>query len=429
MSDGDEEPASEESTADTEALDVDTLGSRLDDAADALEAAETEAALDTVEEQLDAIATDLEAADLPEPEDEDEASPTEELQERLDDLRADLEEQRGPYASDVVDVVGEQQSTITDTEWTDQGVGELADAVSDFLASVGDILDADFETPEADTESLADALDAAASAVDDAGLDADEDAETIASLVEAADALSVGVEGSQSWDDLSVREKLQAQGFYEPIEGSKAKDYPPEWSALKVWTKRDDAEMVLLALEKLGDSQQMERLCLDALKKMGNEEALDALTQRAARRDIPAIEAIGAIGSEDGIEAIIDYTESDSNPALQKAAIHSLGQIGSEETTQAVADQLAAENDGVRSQAARSLGLIGDTRAVHPLSDLLADDEDDSVRTSAAWALRQIGTEAALEAAAAHADDRSFIVQEEAKKAADALESGEAATA
>jgi HEAT repeat protein len=76
----------------------------------------------------------------------------------------------------------------------------------------------------------------------------------------------------------------------------------------------------------------------------------------------------------------------------------------------------------VRSRAARSLGLIGDTRAVAPLADVLDDDESDTVRASAAWALVQIGTEDALEAAAEYADDRSYIVEQEASAAADALD-------
>ena len=44
-----------------------------------------------------------------------------------------------------------------------------------------------------------------------------------------------------------------------------------------------------------------------------------------------------------------------------------------------------------------------------------------TVRAAAAWALRQIGTEAALEAAAAYTDERSYLVQHEADLAAAAL--------
>jgi len=68
--------------------------------------------------------------------------------------------------------------------------------------------------------------------------------------------------------------------------------------------------------------------------------------------------------------------------------------------------------------AARSLGLLGDTRAIQPLSDILEDDDGDTVRASAAWALRQIGTERALEVAGEYTDDRAYLVQAEAEKAA-----------
>ena len=81
------------------------------------------------------------------------------------------------------------------------------------------------------------------------------------------------------------------------------------------------------------------------------------------------------------------------------------------------------ENDNVRPYAARALGLIGDTRAIDPLADVLAEDGSDDVRAAAGWALRQIGTEEALEAAAKHADERVYIVQTEAEKATKALDS------
>ena len=113
--------------------------------------------------------------------------------------------------------------------------------------------------------------------------------------------------------------------------------------------------------------------------------------------------------------------DAGSDPGLQKVTLRALGEIGSEEATQAVADKLVMDNENVRPHVARTLGLIGDTRAVDPLADTLENDEDDNVRAAAAWALRQIGTEAALEAAADHVDDRSYLVQHEAERAADSL--------
>jgi len=424
MSDGDEEPeeTTEEAGETETAVDPDTLESRLDDAEADLDAAETEADLDEVEAELDAVEADVEAADLPEPDEDDEESREEQLQDRLSELRDGLEEQRGPYASDAVETVETAQSTIESTRWTEQGEADLAETVAAFLDDAGDALDEDFAaTSDPDTAALGDDLDQVVDAVEAAALDADEDADTIAELVEAADGLEAGVEDAQAWDDLSVRQKLRAEGYYDVI-GQKHKDFPPEWTALKEWEKRGNVEMVLLCLEHLGDSDFMERHCLESLVRMGNEAALDEVGQRAARRDTTAIEIVGKIGSEDGLEHVEDYVEEEGSPNLRTTALKAVGEIGSEDSTQLLADQLAADNADVRSQAARSLGLVGDTRAVEPLADALADDGSDTVRASAAWALVQIGTEDALAAAAEYADDRSFLVEQEASTAAEALD-------
>ncbi|MDH5020995.1 HEAT repeat domain-containing protein [Halobacterium rubrum] len=426
MSDGDEEPeeTTEEAgeTEDTTAVDPDTLESRLDDAEAALDAAETEADLDDVDADLDDIEADVEAADLPEPEDEDEESREEQLTARIDELRDGVEEQRGPYASDAVESVEDDQSTIESTRWTEQGEADLVDVVASFLNEAGDVLEEDFDaTDDPTTEDLAGDLGAVVDAIEAAGLDADEDADTIAALLEATDGLSEGVEDAQEWGDLSVRQKLRAEGYYD-VMGQKHKDFPPEWTALKEWEKRGNVEMILLCMEHLGDSDFMERHCLDSLLHVAKEEALDEVGQRAARRNTKAIEIVGKIGSEDGLEHVEDYVDEEGSPNLRTTALKAVGEIGSEESTQLVANQLVAERDDVRSQAARSLGLIGDTRAVEPLADLLEEDDSDTVRASAAWALTQIGTEAALEAAAEYEDDRSYIVEQEAVKAADALD-------
>jgi hypothetical protein len=424
MSDGDEEPEETPAEDGETAVDPDTLESRLDDAEAALADAETEAALDDVEADLDAIEADVEAAEFEEPEDDEEESRGDALEGRLSDLRDDLDEQRGPYAEDVVSAIEDAQSTIESTRWTEQGEDELVDAVESFLDAAGDALDDDFDVSgDASPDALSTDLDAVIEAVEATELDADEDADTIAALVEAADDLSAGVEDAQEWDDLSVRQKLRAEGYYD-VMGQKHKDFPPEWTALKEWEKRGNVEMILLCMEHMGDSEFMERHCLDALLHVAKEEALDEVGQRAARRDEKAVEIVGKIGSENGLEHIEDYADDDgSNVTLQTTALKAVGEIGSEESTQLVANQLAVDQEDVRSQAARSLGLIGDTRAIDPLADVLADDDSDTVRASAAWALTQIGTERALEAAAEYADADAFLVEQEAAKAADALES------
>lgn len=246
MSNGDDEPAeaAEEPAAepatladsldavaaalDAEPVDEGALADALDAAESAVAVADTEADLDGVESALDEIESSLEAADLPEPEDEEEEAPREALESRLGDLRDAVAEARGPYAADVIDSVEDSAATIADTRWTEQGEGETADAVGAFVASVNEALDASIGAPES-VDGIDGTLDAAVDEIDDAGLDADDDAETIAALTDAAGALADGVEAAQAWSDLSVREQLQAEGFFDVLDHHK--DFPPEWSA------------------------------------------------------------------------------------------------------------------------------------------------------------------------------------------------------
>jgi len=415
MSNGDDDE-------DAESLVV-TLESRLDDAAASLEAAETEADLDDVEATLDEIESDLEDANLPEPDEDDEEAedPREELESRLSDLRADLEEQRGPYVEDVVGIVEGAQSTLADSEWTDDGESEAVAAVEDFVDAAGEHYDIDESTgstPEQAAETLGDI----AETLSASGLDPDEDAETIAGLLEAAQALEDDLEAAETWDDLTVQEQLDARGFYDVLDDENRKDFPPEWTALKIYARRGEVEPMAFALEKLGDSEFMEEYVLDQFLYMGSEatEAFDVLHQRAQKRNKLPIRILGKIGDERATETLQEFIDGDGDHQLQKVTLRALGEIGSEASTQPVANRLVAEEPEVRSVAARALGLIGDTRAIEPLSDVLSEDEDDSVRASAAWSLRQIGTERALDVASEYTDDDAYLVQAEAEKAAGA---------
>ncbi|MFC6955078.1 HEAT repeat domain-containing protein [Halorubellus litoreus] len=395
---------------------VEELRDRLEELQELLDAAETEADLDDVEADVESLEADVEASDLPEPDDEDEDAPEEELVADIEDVQSDLEEARGPYAEDVASDLGDVASTVADTRWTEDGHEDVLAAVETFVDDAGDALDDSFDVDDEEPEALADALEAVADAIESAGLDADDDAELIATLLEATETLQAAVEDAEEWDDLSIREQLDYHGVYDQVDHRK--DFPPEWHALKVYEKNFDAEGVLVVLDRL-DSDFMERHCMEVLEKLGPEEALDEMSQRAQRRDKAAIRILGKIGSEEPVETLVDYVDADSDPELQKATFRALGEIGTEEATQPIANKLVADSEDTRSRAARALGLIGDTRAISPLADVLADeDEADRVRASAAWALNQIGTEAALEEVSGYVDDRAFIVQAEAEKVA-----------
>ncbi len=298
MSDGDDADASDGGDV------IEAFERRLEEAAETLEAADTEADLDEVAATLDEIEADLEDADIPVPEPEDDEEdpedPTEDLEDELSDLRDGIEEKRGPYDTDVIDAIDDVRSTITGTRWAEEGENELVPGVQEFLDTAAEIIDAEFGEAVADTEELSVILESVTEAVEDADLDADEDAETIADLLSATDTLSDAVDAATAWTDLEIRERLHREGFYEPIEGKKHKDFPPEWSALKAWEKRGNVEMVVLLLDLMGDTEFMARHCIEALEYMGDEAGLDPLMDLANRRNLNAIDAIGKIGAEEG---------------------------------------------------------------------------------------------------------------------------------
>ena len=425
MSNGEDDPTdADEGDADAgELATTEDLDDRCAAAAEALAAATTEADLDDVEATLDAI----EAALPPVPEaDEDDADdpddPHEAARSQLADLRDDLEAARGPYAEDVTDAIESATAAIDDGDWTEQGESEVVDAVGSFADAVAEQVDTDAGKPETIADT-GDTLDALADAVSGADLDPDADDETIAALIEATDTLDSDIEAAEEWADLSVRETLQSEGYYDVL--GHTKDYPMEWAALKEHEKRGNTDMVLMALDSL-DSDFMEEHCLDALERMGpvaaTDEAIETMLARAEKRDKPAIRILGKMGATAAVETLIEYVDADSDAPLQKVTFRALGEIGDERAVQPLADKLLMDNDIVRPQAARALGLIGDTRAIKPLSETLKADDNANVRAQAAWALRQIGTKRALEAVVDHGSDETFIVQTELEKAREELD-------
>ncbi|SEN94232.1 HEAT repeat-containing protein [Halorientalis persicus] len=410
-----------EGGADVPAADAAAVGNRLDSVEDALEDAETEADLDAIDADLDAIEEAVEAL---EPDDEDEENEeAAELRDRLDSLREDVESQRGPYAEDVTETIDAAADTVETTEWTEDGELEVIPAVEEFLDSAGSQLVETFEPDSDEMADLAAELRTVSEIVDDTNLDADDDAETIETLLEAAEGLEADLDDAEEWDDLLVREQLDAQGFYDPLDPENRKDFPAEWNAVKLHEKaykdgdEEAVEMILLGLETF-ESDFMEENVLDSLERIAPPEATEDLLAMAEKRNKQAIRILGRIGAEDALDTIEEYVEG-GDVALRKVTLRAIGAIGAERSTQVVADQLVDDDAEVRSTAARALGLLGDTRAIDPLADVLAEDDADEVRASAAWALNRIGTERAREAAADYADDRAYLVQVEAEKAAE----------
>ena len=393
---------------------VSEFETRLTEAETSIENAETEPELDSAEALVDDIEADIENAALPD--DEEDATNREELEGTVETLREDIEEKRGPYAEDVVAEVQTATQQLTSSEWTDNGIETVSEATVEFIGTVSETLGVTiaYETTD-EPERLAENLEEVSEAITDASLDPDDDAETIASLLTATEELSGALENGQVLDDLEIRAQLEYLGFYDVLTPKNKKDFPPEWNAVKLYEARGEVEPLLLALDKL-DSDFMQENILDALEHMAPVEAVEDVQALAKRRDVQAVRVLGRIGDERSCSMLEGFLGK-GDIKLRKTSLWALGCIGNEGSTEEVAQELDAESYEVRSAAARALGLLGDTRAIDPLADRLESDESESVRASAAWALNQIGTRTALEIVADYADDQSYLVQAEAKKA------------
>ncbi|MFB6162984.1 MAG: HEAT repeat domain-containing protein, partial [Halococcoides sp.] len=338
----------------------------------------------------------------------------EDLADRLEEYRSDLEAARGPYSEEVVEEIEDIEATLRETRYTEAGERSIRDAVETLAGEISAHVGTTVSISGPGVADTADALGDAAEAVTDSDLDPDADADAIAALLDATDDLRAGVDAAESWTDLEIRERLQRDGFYDVLEPELRKDFPPEWNAVLVYAdeykqSRDSeaVEQILLALDVF-DSDFMEENILETFERIAPPEAFDAVHERAQRRNHLAIEVLGAIGDERAVETLVDFL--DGARPLELKTLEALGAIGSREATAPIADRLAADAAAVRSTAARALGRIGDPRAIDPLAATLEGDDADEVRASAAWALVQIGTDRALDAARPYADDRSPLV-------------------
>jgi hypothetical protein len=104
---------------------------------------------------------------------------------------------------------------------------------------------------------------------------------------------------------------------------------------------------------------------------------------------------------------------------------YALGQVGTCESTPELVCAMFSEDFRVRMLAAASLGRVGDSRAIEPLSYIVTHDEDMNVRANACLSLGNLGNASAKVALTRALNDQYEFVVECAKKALTLLEKTE----
>lgn len=141
-------------------------------------------------------------------------------------------------------------------------------------------------------------------------------------------------------------------------------------------------------------------------------DALDHHSQEALERVVTEL-------ADENLETATDWVAArafaevldDEKPELRMAAATGLGRVGDPNVTAALVKRLDDADSRVRARSAAACGRIGDPRAVEPLEARLQSDGDIDVRTAAAEALGEIGTEGALTVLLENADDPNESVR------------------
>lgn len=125
-----------------------------------------------------------------------------------------------------------------------------------------------------------------------------------------------------------------------------------------------------------------------------NPEVKDALEQLHDEDEnirSQAALSLGWVGDEEVIDPLIDALENDSSPKVRANAAMSLGQLGVDQAIKPLVNSLNDSDYNVRGMAVYSLGLMKSQEAVEPLIEIMRNDPDKETRVAAIEALSQIG--------------------------------------
>ena len=134
--------------------------------------------------------------------------------------------------------------------------------------------------------------------------------------------------------------------------------------------------------------------------------------------------SLGWVGESDVVNPLIHVLLNDESPKVRANAAMSLGQLGYEEAVDSLIKSLNDEDHNVRGMSVYSLGLMKAKSAFDSLVDVLKNDPDREARIAAADSLAQLGEEKAIRPLIfAYINDHNKDVKSEAKESFEKLAS------
>lgn len=118
-----------------------------------------------------------------------------------------------------------------------------------------------------------------------------------------------------------------------------------------------------------------------------------------------AVLALGQDRTGKAWEALEQVLLNDENSTVRGSAAWALGELGGREAIESLHVALGDEEAEVRNKAITALAKLGDAQAASDIADILGADPDDYVRSNAAWALGILKNPQAFDALVNALDD------------------------
>lgn len=141
------------------------------------------------------------------------------------------------------------------------------------------------------------------------------------------------------------------------------------------------------------EQPELRMAAANALGRIGSESVVPKLLERLDDEDprvrVRVCSSCGRIGHPGAIEPLEDRLDHDSHPLVRRAAADALGAIGTDRALAALLDLLQDESDSLRRVAAAALGNASSPKPVAPLTATLGDPHG-AVRQAAVFSLIEL---------------------------------------
>ncbi|MFW9922748.1 MAG: HEAT repeat domain-containing protein [Candidatus Thorarchaeota archaeon] len=131
-----------------------------------------------------------------------------------------------------------------------------------------------------------------------------------------------------------------------------------------------------------------------------NQEIQDTLQQLNDEDENVRSQAalsLGWIGDEEVIEPLINILQNDESPKVRANAAMAIGQLGSEKAINSLLHSLNDTDHNVRGMAVYSLGLMKSFDAIQPIIQIMQNDPDKETRIAAIDSLSQISDSSVID--------------------------------